>query len=110
MPVKLQKIGRRAFSGCASLVSLILPVGCMHIGYDAFENCSSLKRIALPKGMCELEDADIFAGCDALSEISFGGNKEGFSLLTRGEGIRVRKSDLTVFLPKIIFMDLKNEV
>ena len=70
MPVRLKKIGRRAFAGCSSLVSLILPVGTSSIGLDAFFGCSSLSRIAIPKRLSEIEDTEIFDGCDSLADIS----------------------------------------
>ena len=110
MPVRLKKIGRRAFAGCSSLKSLILPVGTTSIGLDAFVGCSSLARIAIPKKVMELEDAELFYGCDSLSEISFGGNEAMFENLTRGRVITVQRSDLTLFTPKITFMDLKDEI
>ena len=110
MPVRLKKIGRRAFAGCTSLKALILPVGTSSIGLDAFFGCSSLSRIAIPKRLIELEDIELFSGCDNLLEISFGGNEEMFNNLTRGKTITVQKSDLSVFTPKIIFMDLNDEI
>ena len=45
-----------------------------------------------------------------LAEISFGGNEQMFEYLTRGKPITVQKSDLTRFTPKIIFMDLNDEI
>ena len=110
MPVRLKKIGRRAFAGCSSLKSLILPVGTSAIGLDAFVGCSSLARIAIPKKLMELEDNELFNGCDSLREISFGGDERLFENVTRGKGITVQKSDLTRFTPKITFMDLKDEI
>ena len=110
MPVRLKKIGRRAFAGCSSLRSLILPVGTMSIGLDAFVGCSSLSRIAIPKRLCEIEDIELFNGCDSLCEISFGGDQRLFENLTRGRALTVQRSDLSLFTPKITFMDLKDEI
>jgi hypothetical protein len=107
MPTKLVKIGERAFEGCSSLASLILPSRCEVIGFDAFADCSSLRRIAIPRGMRELEELEVFGGCDALAEISYGGNLEGWEYLTRGKSLTVERSDLSHFSPKIYFMDLK---
>ena len=106
----MYKIGRRTFSGCRSLASLILPVTVREIGFDAFAGCSSLSRIALPRGVREVEDDDIFSGCDALSEISYGGSKEDFELLFHGKSVTVKRSDLTLSTPKITFLDLKHEI
>jgi hypothetical protein len=109
MPVKLTRIGRRAFKGCTSLKSLILPHGVKEIGLDAFAECSSLARIAIPKGVRELEDEDVFASCDSLTDISFGGSKEAWELMSHGKTVTVLRSDMTVFTPKITFLDLKDE-
>ena len=79
-------------------------------GLDAFVGCSSLARIAIPKKVMELEDTELFAGCDSLTEISFGGDEALFENLTRGRAITVQRSDLSLFTPKITFMDLKDEI
>ena len=110
MPVRLKKIGRRAFAGCTALRSLILPVATASIGLDAFFGCSLLSRIAIPKRLMELEDIELFNGCDSLTDISFGGDERLFENLTRGRTITVQRSDLTVHTPKITFMDLKDEI
>ena len=65
-----------------------------------------LQRIAIPKEMREIEDLDVFSGCNSLKDISFGGSRESFEVLTRGNAITVTKSDLTVFTPTVAFMNL----
>ena len=67
-------------------------------------------RIALPKGLNSIEDGGVFDLCDSLTDISFGGSKDGFMLLTHGAGITVNKSTGECVTPKIYFMDLKNEI
>ena len=89
---------------------IILPVGLKTIGFDAFAGCSSLRRIAIPKDIRELEDEDIFGACDALSEISFGGSREAWEMLCHGRSLTVERSDATLATPRVIFLDLKNEV
>ena len=107
LPTKLVKIGRRAFKGCTSLANIILPIGTSVIGFDAFADCSSLSRIAIPKDLREIEDFDAFGGCDSLSEISFGGSKEKWEQIMRGNTLSVQKSDCSVSVPKISFMNLE---
>jgi hypothetical protein len=58
----------------------------------------------------EFEDLELFSGCDSLAEISFGGSEAMFDNLTRGMPIFVQRSDLTRITPKIIFMDLNDEI
>jgi hypothetical protein len=109
MPARLTKIGRRVFKGCTSLKSLILPVGVRSIGFDAFAGCSALSRIAIPKGVAEIEDDDIFSACDSLTEISYGGSREGWELLTHGKILTVEKSDCSLNTPKVVFLNLKDK-
>ena len=110
LPARLVKIGRRAFKECSSLEQIILPVGLRTIGFDAFSGCSALRRIAIPKDIRELEDEEIFDGCDSLTEISFGGSREAWESLCHGRALTATRSDATPFTPKLIFLDLKNEV
>jgi hypothetical protein len=109
MPPKLYKIGRRAFGGCTSLDNLILPVTLRTIGFDAFRECTSLRRIALPRDLHEIEDDDAFSGCDSLSEIAFGGNRESWEYLNHGKTLTVQRTDLSVITPRVSFLDLKGE-
>ena len=107
LPARLTRIARRAFKGCTSLKSVILPRNLREIGIDAFFGCTSLSRIAIPKGIELIEDEEIFSSCDSLTDISFGGSREEWELLTHGKSITVEHSDLTVTTPKITFLDLK---
>lgn len=84
-----------------------MPIGTRSIGYDAFSDCVSLKRIAFPKDLSEIEDMDIFSGCDALTDISFGGGREEWDILTGGKVLSHEKSNLDISTPKVTFMNLK---
>jgi hypothetical protein len=105
----LYKIGRRAFKGCSSLESIILPVALAEIGYDAFASCRSLRRLGIPKGLKTIEDEDAFSCCDSLSEITYGGSREDWEYLVRGT-LTVKRSDASLITPKVSFLDLKNEI
>ena len=107
LPTKLVKIGRRAFKGCTSSTNIIHPVGTAVIGYDAFADCKSLARIAIPKDLREIEDFDAFGGCDNLTDISFGGSREKWEFVMRGNSLTIQRSDCTVSVPKIAFMNLE---
>jgi hypothetical protein len=107
LPTKLVKIGRRAFKGCSSLASIILPIGVGIIGFDAFADCTSLARIAIPKDLREIEDNDIFGGCDKLTDISFGGTKEKWESILRGQALTLQRSDCTVATPRVAFMNIE---
>ena len=86
---------------------MILPVNVQVIGFDAFADCSSLARIAIPKDIREIEDYDIFGGCDSLTDISFGGTKERWEAMLGRNILSVQKSDCTVSVPKVSFMNLE---
>ena len=107
LPAGLVRIGRRAFRGCTSLISLILPVSLLEIGLDGFADCKSLRRLALPKGVRELEDNEVFGGCDSLREISFGGSAEKWEMLLGGKTLTVPTSSGSLITPKIYFLDVK---
>lgn len=68
VPEGVTKIGDFAFSGCSSLVSLILPEGLVKIGKLAFSGCESLTSIVIPEGCNDLGYA-IFDGCKHLTDI-----------------------------------------
>ena len=64
-------------------------------------------RIAIPRGVSELEDEDVFSGCDNLREISFGGDEDTWKLLTHGRSIVIEDSELRPITPRIIFMNIE---
>jgi hypothetical protein len=107
LPAGLVRIGRRAFRGCAGLVSLILPVSLLEIGLDAFADCAALRRLAIPKGVRELEDNEVFSGCDSLREISYGGSEEKWEMLLGGKTLTFPTSGGSLITPKIYFLDVK---
>ena len=47
-------------------------------------------------------------GCDSLSEISFGGSKEAWELLTGGTALTLERSDSTLFTPTVHFLSLND--
>ena len=80
-----------------------------YIGFDAFAGCTSLSRIAIPKGLAELEDGEVFSACDSLTEISYGGSRTEWEMLNRGKTLSIERSDCTVFVPRVNFIE-KDEV
>ena len=45
IPSGVTRIGRNAFAGCTSLVSITIPSSVAEIGYDAFYNCNNLNAV-----------------------------------------------------------------
>ena len=65
IPDGVRVVGRSAFSGNKSLVSLEIPEGVETIGENAFYECSALQKLTIPASLREI-DAN-FASCSALS-------------------------------------------
>ncbi len=55
-------VGDEAFSGCAGLMSLVIPAGVSSIGQNALANCTGLKWVVVKDGV-----SDIAVGADAFS-------------------------------------------
>ena len=67
-------IGEGAFSGCASLKSIILPDTLKEIGDSAFEECESLESFTVPKNT-ETIGVNVFTGCKNLKELKSNSEK-----------------------------------
>jgi len=61
-------IGNSAFSGKASLTSVMIPNNVMAIGSAAFQSCTSLRSMTLPNGVTIMEGF-LFAGCTNLISV-----------------------------------------
>ena len=61
-------IGERAFCGCNSLTSIVIPDSVTAIGDDAFGGCSSLTSIVIPGSVTAIGD-DAFEDCRSDLEI-----------------------------------------
>ena len=64
----LSEIAASAFSGCRSLVDIILPDSIKKIGSWAFLDCISLESIHLPKELNKITTG-LLSGCTSLKEI-----------------------------------------
>ena len=67
-------------------------------------------QATISRDIRELEDEDVFSGCDSLSEITFAGSEAAWESLNRGKTLTVQRSDLSLYSPKINCLDLKNEI
>ncbi len=75
-------IGKKAFLGCKSLKTVILPEGTDHIGDWAFSKCNALSSVTV-KGKTDgtLFQKGVFEGCERLVRINFHEMDESASLL-----------------------------
>lgn len=86
--VRVKGVLRRAFSGCTTLRSLILPDTINYIGQEAFSNCTNLASIqtgpsssggAAATGYLAAEEIEYraFYGCSSLKGITLGEKLQG---------------------------------
>ncbi len=68
IPKNVKEIGRYAFSGCQSLVSINIPDGVTKIRIGAFYRCKSLKSIVIPNSVVEIGES-AFLCCKSLELI-----------------------------------------
>ena len=72
IPDSVTEIGKGAFSGCAALSSVVIPDSVTEIGNVAFEDCTALASVVIPAGVTEIDDW-AFSGCSSLASVAFGG-------------------------------------
>lgn len=70
IPDGITKIGKAAFYGCSSLVSIEIPDSVNEIGDYAFWGCSGLASILIPDGVTRIGNS-AFKGCIGLTCIEF---------------------------------------
>ena len=85
IPDGVTEIAREAFagrcaSGCASLLSVVVPDSVKAIRHSAFDYCRNLQKVTLPKEL-EILEAYVFNNCRALEEIVI---PEGISTIEYG--------------------------
>lgn len=98
----LRRIGKFAFSSCASLEELVLPQKLEEIGSEAFRNAKRLKDVhvadsslTLPKSLVKSGEG-VFHGCESITNSVV--LEEGFSALSDSM-FRLCKSIPSVVLP-----------
>ena len=65
----IQHIGNKAFYGCASLRTVIIPESVTFIGNEAFSDCKSLQSITIPDSVTSIDDR-AFSGCESLQSVT----------------------------------------
>ena len=65
----IEHIGNKAFYGCASLRTIIIPDSVTFIGIEAFSDCKSLQSITIPDSVTSIGDS-AFSGCSSLRSVT----------------------------------------
>lgn len=64
----IESIGDRAFQGCMSLESIVIPNSVTHLGSRVFYKCASLKSVTIGSGIEEINDY-LFYKCEKLESV-----------------------------------------
>ncbi|MBQ1183685.1 MAG: leucine-rich repeat domain-containing protein [Clostridia bacterium] len=64
----IERISAYAFSGCNSLLSIVIPDCISYIGVSAFKDCTQLTDVTLPKTITSI-NSGVFSGCEQLKNI-----------------------------------------
>ena len=82
----VRTIGEKAFEGCRSLVSVVIPEGVTVIDAWAFYKCTALKNVSFPDSL-KIVGAAAFENCTAMTAVNIPANvelldREAFCLCT----------------------------
>jgi hypothetical protein len=74
----LKTISIRAFSGCSTLTTIIIPDNVTSIGMYAFNDCTSLSSVTIGSGVTSIGNG-AFSGCTKLSTINVATDNTSYS-------------------------------
>ena len=109
-PVRM--IGDRAFSGCNSMTSVVIPEGVTRIGNEAFYSCYNLTSISIPESLISIGNG-VFSSCNSLTYATYDGarylgNEDNPYLVLMGADAKTRSiADTTKLLYDSAFANRK---
>ena len=77
-------IGFHAFASCSGLTSITIPDSVYSIRNSAFSACSNLTSITIPDSVTSIGDM-AFSDCSRLTDIHFGGTKDQWRAIDKGD-------------------------
>jgi hypothetical protein len=69
IPVGVASIGQQAFAQCPALTNLTIPASVTNVGFLAFENCGGLTSITIPAGVTSI-GSGAFRNCRGVTSIT----------------------------------------
>ncbi len=106
LPDTITLIDTGAFEFCSLLTDLILPDSLTTLGYCAFRDCTSLTEITIPNTVTTVIDNKVFNGCTKLTTVTFedGMTKIPDNMLNcaTGGGIQGAGNVVTVYIPSSV--------
>lgn len=98
IPSTFSRIGYESFSGCTSLISVLLPESITSVDACAFEKCEALEYIRFPQKLRTI-GYSAFRGCKSLKEISvpdtvYSIDSLAFNNCVRLSSVRIPKCDI----------------
>ena len=78
----MTSINSYAFKGCENLTTVQIKTAKLTtVSAHAFKDCTALSKVELPSGIMSF-GADVFAGCEKLTAVYYGGTAEAWGEMT----------------------------
>ena len=84
IPASVKIVGTNAFSNNSRLTTLIIPEGVTTLGSHVAYNSTALETVSLPGSLENVSTTYLFAGCTALTEVTFG---DGIGITSFGTNV-----------------------
>lgn len=85
LPGSITTVTPFVFEGCTKLCRVSLAEGVREISCAAFRDCAALTELDLPRSLTKI-DKFAFSGCGTLTVIRYGGSREEWERVEKGEG------------------------
>lgn len=89
-------IGHCVFDDCRNLTEVTVGSGLRSIGDSSFADCRKLSKITLPASLCEIGHS-VFYRCQSLTEIRYGGTKDQWQAMVKGNDWDLYAYEYTVY-------------
>ncbi len=84
LPAHLKKLEDSLFEYCSALEEITIPKEVEELNFSCFESCTALKTVHIPRSVTRINNY-VFKYCSALETVYFGGTKEQWNAVKRGD-------------------------